>query len=378
MPETLSSTPRADGFRMPGEFEPHAGCWMLWPERTDNWRLGAHPAQQAFAAVAEAIARFEPVTMGVSARQYLHARERLPACVRVVELSANDAWMRDCGPTFVVDGAGRVRGIDWEFNAWGGLDGGLYFPWDLDNLVARKVLDLERVDRYKADFVLEGGSIHVDGQGTLLTTEECLLNPNRNPGWTRQEIESRLRDYLGVERILWLPRGVVDDETSGHVDNLCCFLRPGVVVLTWTEDASDPQYDISHQALKVLQAARDARGRRLEIHKLHQPEPVRIRAEEAEGVDRVEGTLPRRAGDRLAASYVNFYLANGGLIVPVFGDPHDAGAIATLERLCPDRQVVPVPAREILLGGGNIHCITQQQPRGLPREEQTPFNAAGR
>jgi agmatine deiminase len=378
MSESLATTPQADGFRMPGEFEAHAGCWMLWPERTDNWRLGARPAQQAFAAVAAAIARFEPVTVGASARQYLHARDRLPAAVRLIELSANDCWMRDVGPTFVVNDAGIVRGVDWEFNAWGGLTGGLYFPWDQDNLVARKVLDLEGLDRYRAGFVLEGGSIHTDGQGTLLTTEECLLNPNRNPGLSRAQIEARLKDYLGVERVVWLPRGVVDDETSGHIDNLCCFLRPGVVVLTWTDDASDPQHEVSSQALAVLEAERDARGRRLQIHKLHQPGPIRIAAEEAEGVDRIEGTLPRRAGDRLAASYVNFYLPDGGLILPVFGDPRDGEAVSLLERLCPERRLVPLPAREILLGGGNIHCITQQQPRGLPREARTPSEAAGR
>lgn len=378
MTATLSSTPQADGFRMPGEFEPHAGCWMLWPERTDNWRLGARPAQEAFAAVAEAIARFEPVTMGVSARQYLHARDVLPASVRLVELSANDSWMRDCGPTFVVNEAGTVRGIDWEFNAWGGLNGGLYFPWDQDNLVARKVLELEGVDRYKADFVLEGGSFHSDGQGTLLTTEECLLNPNRNPGLGKAEIEVKLEEYLGVEQVIWLPRGVVDDETSGHVDNLCCFLRPGVVVLSWTDDASDPQHAVSLETLEILSSCHDARGRRLEIHKLHQPGPLCITAEEAEGVDRTEGTLPRRAGDRLAASYVNFYLANGGLILPTFGEGRDAEAAAMLAALCPERRIVPVPAREILLGGGNIHCITQQRPGSQPHAVPKPPLAAAR
>lgn len=376
MTETLSSTPRADGFRMPGEFEPHAGCWMLWPERSDNWRLGARPAQQAFAAVAQAIAGFEPVTMGVSSRQYVHARDVLPASVRVVELSANDSWMRDCGPTFVVNEAGTVRGIDWEFNAWGGLNGGLYFPWDQDNLVALKVLEMDRADRYKADFVLEGGSFHTDGQGTLLTTEECLLNPNRNPGLGKVEIEARLQEYLGVEQVIWLPRGVVDDETSGHVDNLCCFLRPGVVVLSWTDDASDPQHAVSLEALEVLSSCRDARGRRLEVHKLHQPGPLRIAAEEAEGVDSIEGTLPRRAGDRLAASYVNFYLANGGLILPTFGERRDAEAAAIMASLCPERQIVSVPAREILLGGGNIHCITQQQPSSQPHAVLKPPQAA--
>lgn len=360
---TLDSTPRQDGFHMPGEFEPHTGTWMLWPQRPDNWRLGGKPAQKAYAAVASAIAQFEPVTMGVNADQYANARQMLPPQVRVVELSNNDAWMRDCGPTFVVDGKGGVRGVDWEFNAWGGLYNGLYFPWDLDQAVAQKVLEIERVDRYKAPLVLEGGSIHVDGEGTCITTAECLLSPGRNPDLSQEEIENYLKEYLNVEKVLWIPRGVYNDETSGHVDNLACFLRPGVVALTWTEDRSDPQYERSAEAYEYLMSVTDARGRRLEVHRIHQPDPVLIAPDEAEGVDAVEGTLPRQAGDRMAASYINFYFCNGGAIVPTFGDRRDAEALETLQRLLPERRVVGVPAREILLGGGNIHCITQQQPK---------------
>jgi agmatine deiminase len=360
----ISSTPRKDGFRMPGEFEPHAGCWMLWPERPDNWRLGAKPAQRAFTAVAAAIAQFEPVTMGVSRNQFLNARNMLPEHIRVVEMSYNDSWMRDCGPTFVVNDKGTVRLIDWGFNAWGGLKGGLYFPWDQDDLVPQKVAEIERIDRYKAPVVLEGGSIHVNGEGTLLTTEECLLNPNRNPDLTREEIEEVLKEYLNLDKIIWLDRGVYLDETSGHVDNLCCFIRPGVVALTWTDDQSDPQYEISLDAYERLKAATDARGRKLEIHKIHQPNPIYITEEESQGVDAVDGTLPRAPGDRVAGSYINFYTANKGVVVPTFDDPHDQAALEALQRLFPDRQVIGVPAREILLGGGNIHCITQQQPRG--------------
>lgn len=362
MVRLLDTTPRADGFRMPAEFEPHAGTWMLWPERPDNWRLGAKPAQHAFVAVAEAISRGEPVTVGASPRQFANARAMLPPHIRVVEISNDDSWMRDCGPTFVVNGEGGVRAVDWIFNAWGGLGGGLYFPWDQDDLVAAKVAEIERVDRYRAPIVLEGGSVHVDGEGTLLTTEECLLNPNRNPGLSRAEIEATLADYLNLEKIIWLGLGVVDDETSGHIDNLCCFVRPGVVALTWTDDKADPQYDISRDAFERLSAATDARGRRFEIHKLHQPGPLSITAEESAGVDAVEGTQPRLAGARLAASYVNFYIANGVVAVPVFGDPHDAAAVEKIAALFPGRTAVPVHAREILLGGGNIHCITQQQP----------------
>jgi agmatine deiminase len=282
--------------------------------------------------------------------------------VRVVEMPNNDAWMRDCGPTFVINKDGEVRAVDWVFNAWGGTYNGLYSPWDLDDLVAQKVAEMEGIQRYRAPLVLEGGSIHVDGQGTCLTTAECLLSPGRNPELTQAQIEAHLQNYLNVEKLLWIPRGVYHDETSGHVDNLVCFLRPGVLALTWTEDRNDPQYEISAEAYDYLRSSTDARGRPFEVHKIHQPDPILIQPEEAEGVQAVEGTLPRQAGDRMAASYVNFYLCNGGVVIPTFDDPHDAAALRMLQELLPERQLAGVPAGEIILGGGNIHCITQQQP----------------
>jgi agmatine deiminase len=359
---TLKSTPAEDGFRMPGEFEPHCGSWMAWPERPDNWRLGAKPAQEAYAAVAEAIAASEPVTMAVSDAQFDNARAMLSPSVRVVEVSTDDAWIRDHGPTFVVDGNGGRRGVDWHFNAWGGTDGGLYFPWDRDERVAAKVLEIEGADRYRAPIVLEGGSIHVDGEGAVLSTEECLLNPNRNPGLSKEQIERVLLDYLGAEKVVWLGAGVFEDETDGHVDNLACFARPGTVLLTWTDDEDDPQHAISRDARERLEATTDAQGRRFEVIPLPSPGPLHTSAEEAEGVDTAEGTQPRQAGNRLAASYVNFYLGNSRIVMPLLDPRHDVEAESILQRTYPDHDVVGVSAREILLGGGNIHCITQQVP----------------
>lgn len=365
MNATLESTPAADGYWMPAEFEPHSGCWMAWPQRTDNWRLGAEPAQQAFAAVATAIGVSEPVTMACSDAQFEHCRSLLPDSVRVVEISTDDAWLRDTGPSFVIDGKGGRRGVDWHFNAWGGLDGGLYSPWDRDDRVARKVLEIEGDGRYRAPLVLEGGSIHVDGEGTVLSTEECLLNPNRNPQLTREQIEAALHDYLGTEKVVWLGAGVCNDETDGHVDNLVSLVRPGVVLLTWTDDESDPQHAISRDALERLEAATDARGRSFEVVRLPSPGPLTIAAEEAAGVEALAGTQPRRAGDRLAASYANFYPGNSRVVFPLLDGRHDDEAAQILRDCFPTREVVGVPAREILLGGGNIHCITQQVP--LPR-----------
>lgn len=364
MVRTLESTPAADGYRMPAEWAHHSGCWLVWPERPDNWRLGGKPAQAAFTRVAAAIAETEPVTVAVSARQFDNARSELPDSVRVVEMTNDDSWMRDIGPTFVVNDAGDVRGVDWDFNAWGGLVDGLYFPWAADDAVARKVLEIEGDDRYKAPLVLEGGSIDVDGEGTVLVTEECLLSAGRNPDLTREEIEGHLRDHLGVQVVVWLPFGVYLDETNGHVDNFCRFVEPGKVMLTWTEDETDPQYERSAAALAVLESARDARGRAIEVVKIHQPGPVFITEDESRGVDSVEGTLPREAGDRLAGSYVNSYIGNDVVVLPLFDDPHDDAAVAAYTELFAPRRVVTVPGREILLGGGNVHCITQQVPSG--------------
>ncbi len=351
---------------MPAEWAPHDGCWMIWPERTDNWRLGAKPAQAAFTQVATAISRFEPVTMMVSARQFANARAMLPDAVRVVETSSNDSWARDVGASFLLNNNGQLAGVDWPFNAWGGLQNGLYFPWDLDDAVAAKMLQMERAARYRAPKIIEGGAIHVDGEGTVLVTEACLLAADRNPEATRQEMERVLKDYLGASHVIWLGAGVPFDETGGHVDNLACFTRPGQVLLTWCDDADDPLYAVCRDAEARLLGATDAQGRRIEVVRIPMPTPMFYTAEEAAGVDAQENGMNRGAGERLAASYVNFYIANGAIIAPCFGVPTDAAAEQILRGLFSDREVVMVPGREILLGGGNIHCITQQQPkRGL-------------
>ncbi len=358
MGATLDSTPAADGWFMPAEFEPHAGCWMAWPQRPDNWRHGAEPAQRAFAAVAEAVAACEPVTVGAADEQFERARELLAPEVRVVELASDDAWMRDIGPTFLTGPDPGLRGVDWRFNAWGGL----YADWARDERAAAKVLEVERAARYRAPLVLEGGSIHVDGEGTVLTTEECLLNPNRNPSLSREDIERALCEYLGASKVIWLGRGVPCDETDGHVDNLACFVAPGKVLLSVCEDAGDPMHEVGEDALRRLRSARDAAGRELEVLTLPVPGPLHIEAGEAEGVTPRPGTHPRRAGDRLAASYVNFYPANSRVVFPLLDERFDEHAAEVLAGCFPERDVLGVPAREILLGGGNVHCITQQVP----------------
>ncbi|EPS63668.1 hypothetical protein M569_11111, partial [Genlisea aurea] len=366
----LQGTPSDLGFRMPAEWEPHSQCWMGWPERGDNWRDNGLHAQRAYARVAISISNYEPVSVCASPAQWENARHQLPSHIRVVEMSMNDSWFRDTGPTFVVrnDKENRIAGIDWNFNSWGGKeDEGCYKDWSLDLLVTRKILEIEKVPRFPHSMILEGGSIHVDGEGgTCLTTEECLLNKNRNPGLTKAQIEEELRAYLGVTKIIWLPRGLYGDlDTNGHIDNMCCFARPGVVLLSWTDDESDPHYERAVEAFSVLSSATDAKGRSLEVVKVHIPDAMYLTEEEVGGLKQEGGeAVGRHVGDRMAASYLNLYLANGAVMVPQFGDERrDGEAVEVLSKAFPDRQVVGVEGcREIALGGGNIHCITQQQP----------------
>lgn len=357
---------------MPAEWELHAQTWMGWPVREDNWREKAVHAQRAFVEVATAISEFEPVTVCAIADQWENARSQLPPSVRVVEMSMDDAWFRDTGPTFVVrnkvetetERIREVAGIKWTFNAWGGRLGGCYDDWTHDDLIARKILDAERIPQFRNHMVLEGGSIHVDGEGTCLTTEECLLNPNRNPNLNKEEIEEQLKFYLGVQKVIWLPRGLYgDDDTNGHIDNICCFIKPGVVLLHWVDDVKDEQHERSVEAFEVLSQAKDAKGRSLTIVKIQAPAPLSFTLEEVSGLVQ-KNAVVRYEGHRLAASYVNFFIANGGIIAPAFGDlVADKAAEEALRAAFPSHKVVMIQsAREILLGGGNIHCITQQQP----------------
>ena len=362
MAKRLTSTPKQDGYRMPGEFEPQEQIFMVWPERQDTWRDGAKPAQEAFKNVAVAISAFAPVTMIVSKAQYANARHRLPDDIRVVEGSNDDAWFRDNGPTFVINDKGGIRAVDWMFNAWGGLVDGLYFPWDSDDALCQKICEMERVDSYRTDFVLEGGSIHVDGQGTVITTEQCLLSEGRNPHLTKKQIEDNLREYLNVEKVIWVKEGIDPNETNGHIDDVACFIKPGEVACIYTEDPADPFYRVAQDAYKTLSQAVDARGRRLKVHKLCTTKrPVLL--EGAKGIDAVDNAPPREEGELCNASYMNFLICNGGVIVPQYGDEHDALALEQIQAMFPDRKVVGVMTKEVVFAGGNIHCITQQMPK---------------
>lgn len=316
---------------------------MAWPCRPEGWRNGLGSARDAFAAAVRAIAMFEPVTLLVRPEDRAGAEALVGGHAELLEAELDDSWTRDTGPSFVIGPDGHLGGVDWGFNAWGLV----YDGFARDAQVARTILQRAGATRIVGPQILEGGSIHVDGEGTLLTTAQCLLDPNRNPHLDRADIENNLRTTLGIDTVIWLPRGITNDETLGHVDNLCCFAGPGRVLLPSTDNAADPDFDVLREARAVLRAATNARGRRLEIIDL--PMPPRQRD---------------AGGAILSLSYVNFYLPNGGVVMPGFSAKTDAQAASVLRRAFPDRQVVIVPGLGIADGGGNLHCITQQQPRG--------------
>lgn len=338
--------PRGARFHMPAEWQAHARCWMAWPCRTEIWEEALEAARHAYAAVARAVRRFEPVSMLARPEEAEQAAVLCGPQVEIVPAALDDSWMRDSGPTFVVDDRGEVAGVDWRFNAWGGK----YASYEHDAAVAGFVLERLGLRRFAAPLVLEGGSIHVDGQGSLLTTEQCLLNPNRNPSLDRAAIEERLAAALGVSNFIWLGGGLQDDETDGHVDNVACFAAPGVVLALSSDDPDDANYAVLQDNVARLRAARDAAGRSFEVITIEQP------------------AARWHADVRLSLSYINFYIANGGIVMPSFDDPlRDAAAFATLREVFRGREIVQLPALDIVRGGGGIHCITQQQPAASPQ-----------
>ena len=363
----IHTLPAIDGFHMPAEYSPQCGVLLVWPVRPGSWGIDPSAAQKAFVQIMREASKSERVFLLAGKEHIAEARAQAGEFATILEIETDDSWARDIGPTFVSDGA-RIRGVSWRFNAWGGEVDGLYDDYENDDAAAQAFCAAIGADCYDAeDFVLEGGSICSDGEGTLLVTESCLLSAGRNPKLTKTQIEQKLKDYLGAKKVLWLPRGIYNDETNEHVDNVCAFLRPGEVVLAWTDDEHDPQFEMSRMDYDYLSRETDACGRKLVIHKLPVPEhPVCVTARDMENLPADIGEETRTGGERLAASYVNFYFTNDAVLLPQFGDENetsDARAVEIMRKLCPERRIVPIDSREILLGGGNIHCVTQQIPK---------------
>ncbi len=402
------NTPKKDGYFMPAEFSHHDGTIMIYPVRPGSWGKDRTEALEAFGKVFLEVLRRENLYLLADREHWNEARKFVDGIIEdyleargyseeqriaakggdeieglealdpvdqesfedrclVLPIASDDAWARDVGPTFLVKDKQDIRAVNWSFNAWGGEVDGLYASWDKDDLVAPSFCDMCEIDYYDAcPFVLEGGSIHCDGEGTVMVTESCLLSPGRNPDLSKEQIEDMLKDYLGAEKVLWLPYGIYNDETNEHVDNVCAFIKPGEVVLAWTDNKNDPQYEMSRADYDYLESQTDAKGRSIKVHKLYIPDhPVLVNEKDLSNYEFEDGEDVREAGERLAASYVNFYFINGAALVPQFGADNaesDRKALDTLKALLPDRDIIGINARAILLGGGNIHCITQQIP----------------
>ncbi|MFC9559630.1 agmatine/peptidylarginine deiminase [Agromyces sp. NPDC056965] len=343
MTETMP-TPAEAGFSMPAEWSPHAACVMIWPARRELWNDRFDEAKRDYAAVARAIADFEPVVMLCNPGLAAEVVDFCGTGVEPLEVPVDDSWARDSGPAFVTNATGDVAAVKFGFNAWGNR----WHPHDQDQLVPDRLAAHFGVKLFRAPFVLEGGAFFVDGEGSLITTEQCLLNPNRNPNLTKAEIEQGLKDYLGVTTVTWLPYGhsldVGPAGTDGHIDGVAQYVAPGRVLLEVPSDPASSEYERARANLAVLQATPDAAGRSLDI-------------------DFLDPHL------EAAVAYANHYLANGAVIVPVGGDDHDADVLDFLGGIYPDRTIVGVPGATIAYGGGGPHCITQQVPAGVVAAE---------
>ncbi|WP_338524757.1 agmatine deiminase family protein [Pseudomonas batumici] len=338
---------QSSDWSMPAEWVAHAATWMVWPHNQQLWESGwgvtLEQVQIDFARVANAIARFEPVKMVVDPSARASAAALCKTNIELIELAVNDSWCRDSGPSFVCHPELGVAGVSWRFNAWGGKS-----AHDLDESLARRVLDHLGLEGFATPLGNEGGAIHVDGEGTLITTESVLLNPNRNPGMTKAEMEEIFSRLLGVKKTIWLPGDpdhVTGDMTDGHVDGVCAFARPGVLLVDATHDRGSVYAEVARENRRALELARDAQGRSFELIDLY---------EASEAVD--------TKAEVFCASYTNFYIANGAVIMPAYGIEADQAAAKVLATAFPGREVVPVQINQLAHGGGGVHCITQQQP----------------
>jgi agmatine deiminase len=330
------------GFSMPAEWAVHRGCWMAWPTRVELWQEHLQAARQDYVRIAQVIAKFEPVTMYADPEDVADARATCGPSIAVEPVPLDDSWLRDAAPTVVMDPAGRRAAAAFTFNAWGGK----FARFDKDAKLGERIGALAGLPVYQSELVAEGGGFLSDGEGTVITAETCILNSNRNPGWTKAEAEAELRAMLGAKKVIWLPGDPSDTSTDGHVDGYIAYVKPATLLCEVVADSEDPRYSIMAENRRVLETETDARGRRFTLLPIAEA-PRSAAPEGAEGYCR---------------SYVNFYIANGAVIAPAYGIPEDAAVQQTLRDAYPDRKIVLVPLKTLFRGGGGIHCITQQEP----------------
>ena len=346
------TTPKEKNFYMPPEWYQHECCWMQWPYNNPNHDgYGAVPSwshfdfdkgRLAWSNVANSISKFEKVKMIVHPDEISKAKKLLNSEIEIIQLKIDDCWARDSGAIFLLNKENKLGGIDWEFNGWG-----KFKPFDSDNKVAKFMIENSSATYFKNNMILEGGSIHVDGEGTLLTTEQCLLNKNRNPQLSKEEIENNLKEYLNINKIIWLKNGT-DEGTDGHVDNIACFVKSGTVLALSCKDRNDPFYERINENLEILRTSTDNKGRKLNVIEIEMS---------------YKRLIPN---DDEPSSYINFYIANKGIVMPSFEDEKaDYRAKTIVQSVFPDRKIIAINGIDISMGGGNVHCITQQQPKSL-------------
>ena len=342
--------PANKGYRMPAEWSDHECCWMQWPTDVtgdysdiETWsHFDLDKARVTWANVANTISKFEHLKMIVHPDNVSEAKNLLDSSIQILPLELNDAWVRDSGAIFILNKDGKLGGVDSDFNCWG-----YKVSYELDDKVAKFMINDSKAEYFKNDMVLEGGSIHVDGEGTLLTTEQCLLNKNRNPSLSKEEIEKKLKDCFGVSKIIWLKNGT-DEGADGHIGNVACFSQPGVVTAMVCSDKADPYYDLLNNNLEILKTATDSKGNRIKVIEIEMS---------------YKRLIPNSDEP---CSYINYYIANGGVILPIYNDVKaDENASNLIKSAFPNRKVICIDGHDIHLGGGNVHCITQQQPRSL-------------
>ena len=352
MAEQQEQTPAALGFHMPAEWHPHQATWLSWPKDPETWPDRVTQVEEIYLQMVAALAPHEIVNLLVDDMETEQTvREKcgpaIAANIRFHHLQTVDAWIRDYGPNFLIGPHGELAYNDWIFNAWGNK----YEELKKDDSIPGRLEPILNLRRFTPGIVMEGGSIEVNGAGCVLTSEQCLLNRNRNPELSQTEIEQYLKDYLGVTKVLWLGEGIVGDDTDGHIDDIARFVAPDVIVCAIEEDPADANYEILQDNLTRLRSMTDATGKSFEIITLPMP-----------GIVGGESTTARNL-ERLPASYANFYIANSVVLAPVFGHTNDARAVETLQKFFPTRRVVPINCEPLVWGMGTIHCVTQQQPR---------------
>jgi agmatine deiminase len=345
-------TPAALGFHMPAEWRQHDATWLTWPKDPETWPDRVSQVEDIFVEMLAALTPHETVNLlidDLATEQAVHERCTFASKtnIRFYQIPTVDSWIRDYGPNFLVDGRGHIAFNDWIFNAWGNK----YETLKHDDGVPLFLEPMLQLRRFEPGIVLEGGAIDVNGAGCVLTTEQCLLNPNRNPHLSRAEIEEYLKNYLGVSKVLWLGEGIVGDDTDGHIDDVARFVAPNAIVCAVDEDPEDANYNLLQDNLARLKSMTDANGRGFEIVTLPMPGVVG------------GNSTDTRILDRLPASYANFYIANNVVLAPVFGHANDTRAVETLQRVFPDRRVIPINCEPLVWGMGTIHCVTQQQPQ---------------